>query len=205
MNIIRDLINEVLILFRMKLLNNFNYNPLIFLGGVWGFWPRKGLSKYLQKRKLRAFLFDYHRKSKDFDECVEKLNLFIEKRNLNHITFIGHSMGGLTAVYYCNKYGWNNIDKVICVCTPFKGLRNFGLFNIFIPKDLKHDSKFLKRLKAKKVKADKITCIYSKWDEFMKKDSCVLANSKNVELPVYGHNVALEMKKLQIYYDKYLN
>ncbi|MCJ7450023.1 MAG: alpha/beta hydrolase [Bacteroidales bacterium] len=63
----------------------------------------------LQAHTLVAFDFPGHGNSSyskklDMDDLVEITNLFAEKLNLHDIVLIGHSMGGLVALLFSEKY-----------------------------------------------------------------------------------------------------
>src|SRR3990172_11003827 len=101
MKVLLDIISEVVILFKLSLINLLKISeereftgsgkPIIFLGGVWGFWPKKGLGGYLKKHNLRAYLFDYFTKTQDIDKNITKLHKFIAENKLSEIIIVGHS------------------------------------------------------------------------------------------------------------------
>ncbi len=51
----------------------------------------------------------------------EKLNDFIEDNGYDKVTLVAHSMGGIVSSNYLAKYGYEKLDKLITLGTPYLG------------------------------------------------------------------------------------
>jgi len=75
------------------------------------------------KKNENIFIFAYDWR-KSLDSLADELNTYINDRNLSSgakIDIVGHSMGGLVARSYIQKYGAEKLNKVVLVGTPNMG------------------------------------------------------------------------------------
>lgn len=75
---------------------------------------------YVRDTDLFVFAYDW-RKPVDYNS--DKLDAFIKAKigSDKKVNIVGHSMGGLVARDYAQKYGLDNINKIITLGSPFKG------------------------------------------------------------------------------------
>ncbi len=76
---------------------------------------------YKENEDLFVFAYDWR---KPLDLLADDLNGFLISKNIDSkkISFVGHSMGGLVARSYLQKYENSNVEKVITVGSPHKGI-----------------------------------------------------------------------------------
>ncbi|OGD83672.1 hypothetical protein A2572_01475 [Candidatus Collierbacteria bacterium RIFOXYD1_FULL_40_9] len=76
---------------------------------------------YKLDEDLFVFAYDWR---KPLDLLADDLNSFLITKNIDdkNINFVGHSMGGLVARSYLQKYNNENVSKVITVGSPHKGI-----------------------------------------------------------------------------------
>lgn len=129
---------------------------------------------------------------------AEMLDHFIKIKNLNNVTLVAHSKGGLIAKLYLDRFDKQKIvDKVITIATPFKGslwgnLRILNLYEI-IPNSL-----FLRDLLKETRNNYKIVSIRAQIDNHVIPGaSAILPGAKNIEVGVVGHTRILKSNELQ--------
>lgn len=76
---------------------------------------------YEENKDLFVFPYDWR---KSLDELATDLNNFLADKSLGDkkINLVGHSMGGLVARTYLQKYNNPNVEKVIMAGSPNKGI-----------------------------------------------------------------------------------
>lgn len=108
-------------------------------GGSWGkppipdlFWPYDNLKNtlvnsqagYVENKNYYEFYYDWRKK---LNFLADDLKNFIDNTVLagkpaeTKVNLVGHSLGGLTARAYANKYGVAKIDKIVTVGSPHLG------------------------------------------------------------------------------------
>jgi len=92
---------------------------IVAIDGFGGGWTERGLGNYLRKRGLNGYFVDLGFQLKSLEEYTDNLNSFIKKEKISEPVLLGYSMGGLIAVFYAEKYGWNKIKKIITIASPF--------------------------------------------------------------------------------------
>lgn len=192
--------------FREELRIGGGIGPLIFVDGFGANWYRRGLSEYLKKRRMDAWLTDFGSQLKSIDEYVKKLNELIETNKIKKPIIVGYSMGGLIAVRYAQKYGWGNIGRAITIASPLKGT-NMAYLGFLISKgarEMVKGSKLIKEVQEESFSEKKLVCVYGKWDEFVNPKSAYLKGAKRVRLKVGGHGRIHLTKNLESVFDKYL-
>lgn len=122
--------------------------PIIAVQGVWGVWRKNGLRRFMEENKLKGVLVNMGLLEKGIDSYVELLREEVEK--CPNPIIIGFSAGGLVALRYAEKYGWDGFDKLITVATPFNGTRYAYLAIPFgqTYTDLLPTSKLLREVKS---------------------------------------------------------
>jgi len=97
------------------------------------FWPYNNLKNtlispgagYVEGEDYFEFYYDYR---KNINDLADDLNSYLENEALagkpagSQVDLLGHSMGGLVARAYANKYGDQKIRKIITAGSPHKGV-----------------------------------------------------------------------------------
>ena len=178
---------------------------VIGIHGIFGGWTRQGLYKYLTEHNLKGLLFDFGWQTGKINKYVEKLALEIEKRNIKQPILVGYSMGGLIAVRYAQKHGWDKVEKMITIAAPFRGSKLAQLIK-WLPagKDMFPESDFLKELRKTNPPKGKLVCIVGKWDQFVNKED-LLPGCEKFSIPLGGHTTLQRYSDNLIpAFDKYL-
>lgn len=79
---------------------------------------------YQENEDFYMFFYDWRKKINDI---TDDFNLFLQEKVIpNHpnskIDLVGHSLGGLTSRIYGQKFGTADIDKIITIGSPHKGV-----------------------------------------------------------------------------------
>lgn len=127
---------------------------------------------------------------------IEKLlNKFSPELGLEKVDIVGHSMGGLIALYYVKSLGGHRIvDNLVTLGAPFKGtwlsyagMVPFGLFSRGLWQ-MRPESSFLKGLETHPQEAHRthVTSIAAKYDTICPPSACRLDWASNETVNV-GH------------------
>ncbi len=82
----------------------------------------KTLENLDYKKNDNLFIFNYDWR-KSVDNIVDDLKSFIDSKNLNKVNIVGHSLGGLVARIFSQKYYQDNkVNKIISVGSPHYGV-----------------------------------------------------------------------------------
>lgn len=181
------------------------YPPVILLQGFMGTrGVLQPLEKYLRAESRDVIsldlgffnVADIRASASLLDEKIERLMArFSKDHDFEKIDLVGHSMGGLIALYYVKKLGGHRlINRVVALGTPFNGtwvsllaMVPFGAVSRglwqMLPK-----SEFLKelRLHPEQAHQTRMTSISAKYDAICPPKSCRLAGADNLTIPV-GH------------------
>lgn len=82
---------------------------------------------YVEGTDLFVFAYDWR---KPLDSLADDLKDFIASKSITtKINFVGHSMGGLVARSYAQKYGQDKVNKILTAGSPHMGLLDmYGLW-----------------------------------------------------------------------------
>ena len=145
---------------------------------------------YLEKKGYNVYLANFPLRQGNFKESSEQLAKYIERHNLENITLVGISCGGLTAFDYLQNYGgWARVDKFISIGAPFQGTwMAFFISFAYSGRELFPFSSYIKLLKSyKPLNPEKIYCFRAQFDE-MVPNGAVLPGAHPVTLKIFGHN-----------------
>lgn len=119
--------------------------PIIGITGVGGGWHRP-VRDYILGHDIGGTLAYFGFLGNGIDYYLPRLDDEIKKHPSSVI--LGFSGGGFIALRYAEKYGWDNVRKIITVATPFAGVSNLPsqLGETF--RELTPGSKFLKEIVA---------------------------------------------------------
>jgi len=93
--------------------------------GLVNSFKNAGYSDVGLDKNLFVFSYDWRR---PLDVLADRLNSFILDNSPNQkVNLVGHSMGGLVARAYAQKYGTTNVNKIVTIGSPNKGtLKAYG-------------------------------------------------------------------------------
>lgn len=148
------------------------------------------LKKYLEKKGYRVYLFNSSLLRNSIEKGAAELRSFLKRKEIENCILVGISIGGVTSYYYVQNYGWEGIQKVLCVGAPFKGSFALGmLYFLRVGRQLWPGSNFIKTLFSKEiVNSQKIVSIVAKYDEWVPRSSSTITHVKTVEVDIFGHN-----------------
>lgn len=93
--------------------------PVVALHGLGGGWAKKGFREYMTVNDVGGILTYFGEMTNGLDKYVDRLNNYLEK--YSNPVIVGFSAGGIIALKYAEKYGWNKFKKIITVATPLFG------------------------------------------------------------------------------------
>jgi triacylglycerol esterase/lipase EstA (alpha/beta hydrolase family) len=139
---------------------------------------------------------------------IEKLlEKFSPSLGLEKINIIGHSMGGLIALYYVKRLGGHRVvDKLITLGAPFKGtwasylgMIPLGLFSKGLWQ-MRPNSKFLGSLKSRpeEVHETQVTSIAAKYDTICPPGACYLEWAHNDIVSVGHASLLMDPKVFEV-------
>ncbi len=182
------------------------YGPVVAIPGFGGKWEGKRWHNLTKDLDIHAIFTSFGNHYERIEKYADELNKLIEEKKLKNITLIGYSMGGIIAIRYAQKYGWEKVDLIITIASPFNGSPFAKLTKKIFASciDLSPKSELLNNLRKNDIPKNKLVCLYGKWDEFVGKNA-KLPNHKALELPFGGHlNIPLQIKSLQPILKKYI-
>ncbi len=145
---------------------------------------------YLEKKGFRVYLINFPLWYKDFNNSAERLSKYLIRHNLSNITIVGISSGALTSLLYLQEHnGWERVNRLISVGTPFKGTWSaLFLFFLFSGRELLPNSPFMQKVASFNIyNRDRIICIRAKFDEMVPTGS-ILPGAKRITIKAFGHN-----------------
>ena len=144
---------------------------VIFISGFNGNKYDAFLIKLFLRKRFKIIYFNHNMSfgKIKIERFAKQLKKFIDKLKLEKgekISIIALSVGGLIAEYYLKFIDNKKVDKLITLCSPFKGS---PLASIFFKerkgmREIQKHSTFLKKLNKKKLKRVKQESIYCEED-----------------------------------------
>lgn len=149
----------------------------------------------LEKEGFNVFVFNPGSSiNKRIEDLSQELAVFVAKvcreAEVDRVSLIAHSMGGLIALYYLEKLdGYKRVKKIITAGTPFHGTRVAYLgMHTRSARQMVPKSKFLQALLRSLNFTNKIVSVRTRQDRVIKpKTSPILAGAKNIEVGGVGH------------------
>lgn len=173
---------------------------LIFVSGVLGTWI------YVEKLlgKLNSFGFriiiipQLERGLKSIEQSCKILEDFLITHNIEKVTMIGHSKGGLILKYFLDHSKESpRVDQAYCLCSPFKGTV-WGYLTFFNLYEFALNSRIVKTLDNKTENNKKIVSIFPKFDNaILPVGNSYLRGAQNLKLNVIGHTLILDSQELE--------
>ncbi len=93
--------------------------PIIALHGFGGGWAKNGFRKYMAKNQVSGILTYFGDIKDGLDKYIDQLDKYINRYPDSFI--LGFSAGGIIALKYADKYGWDKFKKIITVASPLFG------------------------------------------------------------------------------------
>lgn len=169
---------------------------IIFIPGVYENWFYfRHLAREL--RKTHNIIYsDALFRSKSISEDSQTIADYIYKNNLDNVTLISHSSGGLTAIK-CMVLN-RDILKTIAIAAPFSGVLNGHLVRTKKVQELLPNSPEINYIHAtNKDVYKKIVSIYPAYDnQVWSTKGSALPNAQNIKLSAQGHHLILKSSKL---------
>lgn len=127
---------------------------------------------------------------------VQKLEDFVEYKNLTKVILLSHSKGGLIAKRYIDK--GSNAMKVIrlfSIASPYQGTI-WGYLYFFSLFEIAPDSLDIHKILSHTTNNKKIINIYAKWDNhIIPYKNAVLPGAVNKQIDVVGHTRVITAKE----------
>lgn len=149
------------------------------------------LKRYLEEKNFKVYVFSYGSLQGGIDDGAYKLSQFIKHRRLNECVLVGISMGAVTSLVYAQRFGgWGKIKKIFCLAGPFRGTPWANSISFLkCGRQLLPDGTFIRRLEKERIRyPNRLICITAKSDEFVPRWSSTIAQAKQREVPIVGHN-----------------
>jgi hypothetical protein len=132
------------------------------------------------------------------EEGAKLVEKYLVKNQLNNVTVIAHSKGGLVAKYVMDfsKHG-QRLDKVYAIATGFGGTLWSKIIKHDNCEEMAADSAMIKKLQAETKNNKKIISIFPKVDNhIIPGSSSMLTGAKNIQIDIVGHTRILESPEL---------
>lgn len=147
--------------------------------------------QYLESHGYTVYLVSHSIIKGSFYQSAKKLDEFIKKNNLEQITLVGISSGGISAlIYFQELEGWKNVNNLITIGTPFRGtLAALPLSVIKACREILPWSVTVQKIKSTQIEQfQKVVCIVAKVDELVPRWSSTLPKTNTEVINVIGHN-----------------
>lgn len=138
--------------------------PIIALHGVTGGWVKNGLRKYMELHDVGGVLNYFGTMEDGLDKYVEQTRSLVKEYPNSLI--LGFSAGGIVALRYAERYGYENFKKLITIASPLFGsppakfVKSWGeTYSQLSPK-----SKYLDKVLSINPPKGKVLSIFSEYD-----------------------------------------
>lgn len=157
-------------------------------------WGTSGIVMLPLKRRFEArghsvHIPNFNHGFAGIKKLSKMLDEYLEKNKVNNCILIGHSLGGVIALYYfwhMNKKG--RVKKIICLASPLKGTPTGYL--VMFSKSARQtlpNSKFIKELFGKAKREKDVYSIYSPYDPMIPRKSSIIDGANNIKIKRMGH------------------
>lgn len=138
--------------------------PIVALHGVVGGWTKNGLRRYMESNNVGGILNYFGGMEDGLDKYVEGARQLID--NYPNALVLGFSAGGIIALKYAEKYGWDNFYKIMTVASPLFGSppASFLKYRGETYNQLSPGSQYLAEIVNIRPPKGKVLSIFSEWD-----------------------------------------
>lgn len=141
------------------------FGPVIGIPGVDGGW-HKEVRNYLAENNIGGVLAYFGPLTGGVDSYLTRLDKEINKYPNSLI--LGFSAGGILALRYAQKSGWDKFRKIITVATPFDGIpKSLGVWGKTL-KEISTGSPLLAEILEITPPKDKVLSLFSREDRYTK-------------------------------------
>jgi pimeloyl-ACP methyl ester carboxylesterase len=173
---------------------------IILIPGIYGHWSfLKPLGDLLSNAGFPVHVVpEIKRNSRPVRDGAEALNRYLRANEIRKCILIGHSKGGLVALYYKLFLDTDRrVLKVIAIASPFSGSSIGKFVRLKGVREMLPNSGLIKKLNSIKVGPDVIS-IYTVFDNHVwHNDLSFLKGANNIQVPVKGHHKILFDKNTQ--------
>lgn len=151
-------------------------------------WLPGGLISYCLERDLSGRLLGLGRVDQSVATYAPRVHQAVSE--LDKPTLIGISLGGLIALHYAIRYGWQDIKAVVTIGCPFNGVELLKLlpFKRGALVDLTPGSQALLEIASIEAKPDQIVNVLTVGDNFVGNPHTIACPGKKVVVSAAGHN-----------------
>jgi len=146
---------------------------------------------YLRKQGFAVYGINFPIYEGSFEQSAQKLQTYLQEKNLTHIILVGISAGGVTGLLYLQHFGgWERVDKFVTLGAPLRGTPMAFLISfLFSGRELLPGSSTVEKMTKESLRnPDKITTISPRFDEMVPLSHSYLPHTKHIILKVIGHN-----------------
>jgi len=156
---------------------------IIFVAGMSGGKKDMQLAKKILK-EFELLYFPYNTKlTENLEEYANQLKNFIDKLKLKKeekVSIVSFSAGGIIASYYIKFLDKKKVDKIVTVCSPFRGS---WIWRLFLRRkgvqQVRKNSEFLKKIASRNIKPVKELNFWCWFDPLVPGKSAKASNSKH--------------------------
>jgi hypothetical protein len=162
-------------------------------------WTKGGLRAFMLENNVKGFLMYNGILTRGVDSYLPFLDEKVKK--YPNATLVGFSSGGFIALRYAQKYGWNQINNIVTIATPFNG--NPVKFDKFgqILKETTEESPLLKEIVDFHPPEGRVTSIFAREDILTPSPESLNLNWKILITDAMSHEGVQNNKK---YFEKEL-
>lgn len=175
-----------------------NLPTIILVPGVYENWFYfSHLQTALKRAGYQIIHWDLVTKSRSISEDSQTLSEFVEANGLRNVVLVGHSSGGLTALYALNLNP-DRFKQVIAIAAPFAGVSNGRILRTKLVRELLPSSQHIRDVKSlSKSILPKVSSVYPEYDnQVWSKEGSVLKRANNYRLNTQGHHLILKGDEL---------
>jgi hypothetical protein len=170
------------------------YGPIVGVHGMFGSWTEEGIKKYMIEKNVKGVLTNFELLTGGIDLYLPRLEKVIE--TYPQALIVGYSAGGVLALRYAQIHGFENIEKIITVATPFKGLHKLFALSGRTAVDIQRGSKILDEVLKFNPPQGKVLSVFAESEYFTPDPKRIRLNWPKVIIPASSHGEIQEKSLL---------